>query len=40
MIHVIFIIMSLAVIAMWSLNGLGPKYIADMLTEYKPNHSL
>ncbi len=20
-----------------SLNGLGPKYIADMLTEYKPN---
>ncbi len=23
-----------------SLNGLGPKYIADMLTEYKPNRSL
>ncbi len=19
-------------------NGLGPKYIADMLTKYKPNH--
>ncbi len=23
-----------------SLNGLGPKYIADMLTEYKPNRPL
>ncbi len=23
-----------------SLNGLGPKYIANMLTEYKPNRSL
>ncbi len=23
-----------------SLNGLGPKYIADMLTEYKPNRAL
>ncbi len=23
-----------------SLNGLGPKYIADMLTEYKPNRQL
>ncbi|XP_073804016.1 uncharacterized protein isoform X1 [Danio rerio] len=23
-----------------SLNGLGPKYITDMLTEYKPNRSL
>ncbi len=23
-----------------SLNGLGPKYIADMLTEYKPNRLL
>ncbi len=22
------------------LNGLGPKYIADMLTEYKPNRPL
>ncbi len=24
----------------WSLSGLGPKYIADMLTEYKPNRPL
>ncbi len=23
-----------------SLNGLGPKYMADMLTEYKPNRPL
>jgi len=23
-----------------SLNGLGPKYVADMLTEYKPNRPL
>ncbi len=23
-----------------SLNGLGPKYFADMLTEYKPNRAL
>ncbi len=23
-----------------ALNGLGPKYIADMLTEYKPNRAL
>ncbi len=23
-----------------SLNGLGPKYMADMLTEYKPNRTL
>ncbi len=23
-----------------SLNGLGPKYMADMLTEYKPNRAL
>ncbi len=23
-----------------SLNGLGPKYVADMLTEYKPNRAL
>ncbi len=23
-----------------SLNGLGPKYIADILTEYKPNRPL
>ncbi len=23
-----------------SLNGLGPKYIADMLTEHKPNRPL
>ncbi len=23
-----------------SLNGLGPKYIADMLTEFKPNRSV
>jgi len=23
-----------------SFNGLGPQYIADMLTEYKPNRSL
>ncbi|KAI2658077.1 Tyrosine decarboxylase 2 [Labeo rohita] len=23
-----------------SLNGLGPKYIADMLPEYKPNRPL
>ncbi len=23
-----------------SLNGLGPKYIADMLIEYKPNRPL
>ncbi len=23
-----------------SLNGLGPKYISDMLTEYKPNRPL
>ncbi len=23
-----------------SLNGLGPQYIADMLTEYKPNRAL
>ncbi len=23
-----------------SLNGIGPKYIADMLTEYKPNRPL
>ncbi len=23
-----------------SLNGLGPKYTADMLTEYKPNRAL
>ncbi len=23
-----------------SLNGLGPKHIADMLTEYKPNRAL
>ncbi len=23
-----------------SLNGLGPKYITDMLTEYKPDRAL